>query len=148
MNDSDNKKWVYCGVFIDNATASYLDAILKLNEIVPEGWKKYLHHMTLAFNNKTGGSQYIFDHYKGQFGKLIPMEVESIGVSDKAIAFGIKYSGLCQNDRPHVTAYVSPDGKPVDSNKITEWEKIDSNPITFFGRIGYFDGKNVVYGNE
>lgn len=148
MNNLDNKKWVYCGIFIDNATASYLNFILKLNEISPEGWKRYLHHMTLAFNNKTGGSQYIFDSYKDRFGNLVPLTVESIGMSDKALAIGIKYSGECQNDRPHITAYVSPDGKPVDSNNIKLWNKLDGHPIRFFGKIGYFDGQKVVYEKE
>lgn len=149
MSDLENKKWVYCGVFITPELADYLESTLKLNEIAPEGWKRYLHHMTLAFNEKTGGSQYIFDSYKDRFGRTVPMVVDSIGVSDKAIAIGIKYKGgECQNDRPHITAYVSPNGKPVDSNKIKVWNKVEGHPIRFFGKIGYFDGQKVVFENE
>ena len=51
-----------------------------------------------------------------------------IGISDKAMAFKFRRSGIvtpCKNKIPHITICTFNNGKPVDSNKITEWYDLD-----------------------
>lgn len=72
--------------------------------------------------------------------KSIPLIVDELGWSDKAIAFKcrseiINLNGVCANKIPHITAYTINDGKPVDSNYITNW--IPIIPMTVFARL-YF----------
>ena len=70
--------------------------------------------------------------------KLIPLFVDELGWSDKAIAFKcnsdiINLNAICANKIPHITAYTINDGKPVDSNYITHWIPITS--ITVFAKL-------------
>lgn len=54
------------------------------------------------------------------------LEINGIGVSDKAMAFRVNLSKeLCANKIPHVTICTFNSGKPVDSNNITEWNDIE-----------------------
>jgi hypothetical protein len=50
--------------------------------------------------------------------------VEKIGVSDRAIAFGVGTDLSIVNKLPHVTIAVAPGAKPVDSNYISDWKSI------------------------
>jgi hypothetical protein len=70
--------------------------------------------------------------------KLIPLFVDELGWSDKAIAFKCKgdiinLNAICANKIPHITAYTINNGKPVDSNYITHW--IPITPITVFAKL-------------
>ena len=59
-------------------------------------------------------------------------------MSDKAIA--IRVNGeMSANAIPHITIACSPTGKPVDSNKITNWREID--PFTISGKIDVLQAK-------
>jgi hypothetical protein len=55
-----------------------------------------------------------------------PLEINGIGVSDKAMAFRCNIpENLCANKIPHITICTFNGGKPVDSNNITEWKDIE-----------------------
>lgn len=103
----------------------------------------YLHHCTLLhksqYNNNKNIYRDIITLQKIIYpNKLIPLFVDELGWSDKAIAFKCKgdiinLNTICANKIPHITAYTIKDGKPVDSNYITHWVHI--TPITVFAKL-------------
>lgn len=69
--------------------------------------------------------------------------VNAIGMNDKALAFRVsmpqigsartgelEFIPLCANTTPHITICTFGDGKPQDSNNITEWTEIAPIGIT------------------
>lgn len=105
----------------------------------------YLHHCTLLHKSQYNNNKNIYrDIITLQKiihpNKLIPLFVDELGWSDKAIAFKCKgyiinLNAICANKIPHITAYTINDGKPVDSNHITHW--IPITPITVFAKLDY-----------
>lgn len=131
------KNWIYYGVFLDDDESqrvyNIVDSLPGIN--IPEDWKKYTHHMTITFNDKSEVAQAWANATNPRLGEDVLLKATHVGVSDKAIA--IKVSGeMSANDIPHITIACSPIGKPVDSNKITNWREID--PFTINGRIDVF----------
>lgn len=120
----------YTGVMIEGEEVARLekefgDRLAVLGVEFPEGWKKPDdYHMTITL-----GELSLSMKMAGIIGSEIELEVNSVGVSDKAIAAGV--SGLfSRNEHQHITmAY---EDRPADSNEITEWI-----PIKPFKVIGY-----------
>jgi len=71
--------------------------VTALGHLIPNGWLVHAHHMTIA----------------------------TIGKSDMAVAVGVE-GYVSGNKIAHITLGVSPDGKPVMSNDITNWKNLDS----------------------
>ena len=65
--------------------------------------------------------------------KDVTLTVTELGLSDMAMA--VKVEGYPSNNAiPHITIAVNPNGgKPVMSNDITEWTKI--NPFKVVGKV-------------
>lgn len=126
------KTWIYYGVFFSNKTKQVILEhakhwiYKKFNNDIPDDWKIYCDHMTLVFNNGTSEAQEDADFYEkwalGQTGSLI---ITDIGISNKAIAFKVKYTSRITNKTPHITVAVAPDAKPVNSNDIEKWYELD-----------------------
>ena len=136
----ENNNWIYFGVFLhDNVKERNNVAIENQGMDIPYNWKIYNHHMTIAFNNGSEESQKLFDSYKKYLGKNIVLTVDGIGISDDAIAVRVKWDLPIANKIPHITIATPPDGKPVNSNKITKWYNI--KPYTITGKIGYYARK-------
>ena len=122
------KTWIYYGVFFSDKTKQ---AILehakhwiykKFNNDIPDDWKIYCDHMTLVFNNGTSEDQEDADFYENWgLGRTESLIITDIGISNKAIAFKVKYTGRITNKTPHITVAVAPDAKPVNSNDIKSW---------------------------
>lgn len=103
----------------------------------------YLRHCTLLHKSQYNNNKNIYrDIIMLQKiiypNKLIPLIVDELGWSDKAIAFKCKgdiinLNTICVNKIPHITAYTINDGTPVDSNYITHW--IPITPITVFAKL-------------
>lgn len=94
----------------------------------PEGWKAFAHHMTIIYGQGLPAS------LKGDAGKEIKLVATHVGRSDKAVA--VKVAGYYSNNEiPHVTVAVNitEGGKPVDSNKIGDWQSIE--PIDLYGMV-------------
>lgn len=127
----EKKNWIYFGVFISD-DAKHLNemAIEKQGMDIPFNWKMFNHHMTIAFNDGSEESQKLFDSYKIHFGKKIKLIVNGIGISDDAIAVRISFKHPIANKIPHITIATPPNGKPVNSNKITKWYDIEPYQIT------------------
>jgi len=93
-----------------------------------KGWKLFCHHMTIAFPG-------IPEFIKPYVDSVQQLEVISVGVSEKAVA--VRVIGFhSENKIPHITVAVNVQGggKPVDSNKITSWFKLDT-PIKLTGVV-------------
>lgn len=122
----------YSSVLLDEksqlALSAWADKNVKVNGIrLPilvrdSGWKMICHHMTIKF----GGTPDYVQKYIGTDQKL---EVTHLGISDKVVA--VRVIGFhSENKIPHVTVAVNAKngGKPVDSNKITEWVPVEKGP--------------------
>jgi len=120
INEDDKKTISYSAVVLDHESSELL--LNKFNGEIPDGWKKYAHHMTIALGkaiedeNLLGSSQIL--------------TVTQIGKSDMVIS--VRVEGFpSKNKIPHITLAVNPEGgKPFMSNKIEEWEDIEPFEIT------------------
>ena len=131
------ENWIYFGVFLDADESERVYRIVdSLPGIdIPSDWRKYAHHMTIIYNNKSEVAQAWANTTAPRMGEDVLLRATHVGVSDRAIA--IRVSGeMSANDIPHITIACSPIGKPVDSNKITNWREID--PFTINGKVDVF----------
>ena len=120
LNEDDKKTISYSAVVLDNESSeSLLDTF---NGEIPDGWKKYGHHMTIALGKAVEDENLL--------GSVQTLIVTQIGKSDMAVA--VRVEGFpSKNKIPHITLAVNPEGgKPFMSNKIEEWEDIEPFEIT------------------
>lgn len=106
-------------VVLDNASADKL--IKAVRHFAPADWKTYAHHMTINFGKGLTGD------VKDDLGKKVSLRAVAIGKSDMAMA--VRVEGYhSDNEIPHITVAVNIDGggKPVMSNKITDWKDLPS----------------------
>lgn len=120
-------KWIYFGVFLDNESKNILYNHVK--EYIPQDWKIFCHHMTIAFNNKTERAQELYNNYSKYFGQEIKLEITHIGISNDAIAVKVNYMNDIQNKIPHITVAIPQNGKPVNSNYIENWKPLNKTFI-------------------
>lgn len=113
---SASPRVLYSGVMLDEKSKSML--LAKLGQHIPEGWKTFAHHMTITFGKPLPN--------RDDIGKDVTLNVKEIGINDMVIA--VKVEGYpTTNDIPHITIAVNVNagGKPVMSNKITNWKSLD-----------------------
>ena len=120
INEDDKKTISYSAVVLDNESSELL--LNKFNGEIPDGWKKYAHHMTISL-----GKAIEDENLLGSSQTLI---VTQIGKSDMVMA--VRVEGFpSKNKIPHITLAVNPEGgKPFMSNKIEEWNDIEPFEIT------------------
>ena len=120
IKEDDKKTISYSAVVLDHDTSELL--LNKFDDEIPDGWKKYAHHMTIALGKAVEDEDLL--------GSIQTLIVTQIGKSDMAIA--VRVEGFpSKNKIPHITLAVNPDGgKPFMSNKIEEWEDIEPFEIT------------------
>lgn len=113
----------YTGVVLEGSEADRFESEVKtrLDEMgihVPEDWKKPdIYHMTIRLGELGLGAK-----MAGAIGTEVELQAYSIGISDKAIAVGVR--GLySKNDIQHVTFAF--EDKPADSNEIKHWFNIE-----------------------
>lgn len=133
------KKWIYYGIFF---TENQQKALLKrantiLKELnkgdIPLSWQTYCEHMTIIYNNKSVEREEIAEGMELMLGNIYSLHINSIGISDKAIAFGVD-NFETQNKTSHITIAVAPGEKPVESNNISNWIKLEKG-FTIKGRL-------------
>ena len=91
-----------------------------------KGWKLVCHHMTIKFPG-------IPEFVKPYLDSVQHLEAISVGISDKAVA--VRVVGFHSDNKiPHITIAVGNGGKPVDSNKIVNWTKLET-PIKLTGVV-------------
>lgn len=83
------------------------------------------HHMTMAFHNFL--TDKVLEWAILNDGKVESLKVVSYGWSDKAFAVAVETDVPSTNKIKHVTCAINLDknGKPVDSNSITNWVNVD-----------------------
>lgn len=126
------KTWIYYGIFFSDKTKR---AILehakhwiyeKFNNEIPDDWKIYCDHVTLVFNNGSPKAQEDADFYENyMLNQYVSMNITHIGITNKLIAFQVDYE--IENKHSHITVAVAPDAKPVNSNDIENWYKLDES---------------------
>lgn len=129
------RNWIYCGVFLDKESKSRLEKIA--TKLVDNDWKLYCHHMTIAFNNGSEKSIELYEFYKNYFGARTEIIATHIGISDDAVAVKVQFNGDTLNKTPHVTLATPINGKPVNSNYITNWKPLKT-PIKLMGFFSEF----------
>jgi hypothetical protein len=127
-----------------NASVSYYGAMLtdasrekllySISSKIPEGWKDYAHHMTIARGGPKKEEVQKFMPNMGFPDKIFTMTAVAIGINDKALAVKVETDIPSDNDVKHVTVATSPDGKPQHSRDITEWTPL-SIPISLDSKL-------------
>ena len=123
--------WLYYGLFLDNDTRNRLFDFVNdehFGNILKKADKIYLDHCTLLhISQYQRGDEYALNTLLLSEPKYsIKMYITHIGLSDKAMAFKVRgIEKLCANKIPHITICTMNNGKPVDSNNIKTWFKLD-----------------------
>lgn len=101
---------------------------------MPEGWKIFAHHMTIAFGKPK--SQATADYVKDSIGDTVELMAVAVGKSGEAMAVLVETVAPSDNRRKHITVAVPQGGKPFNSNRIAghEWKSLDI-PITLYGKV-------------
>ena len=105
---------LYSAVVIEEASQNVLFG--NIGKLIPEGWVKYGHHMTINLGPLKDKSLLGTEQY---------LVVTKLGISDMAMAVEVQTDIETKNEISHVTVAINPNGgKPVMSNYITKWEHI------------------------
>lgn len=120
----------YFGLFLDTDTKNRLMDILTdnidYNIALNVADRIFIDHCTLLHVSQLHGNSEIYNYLKGYVGEEFQIVINGVGISGKAMAFRVdKKSVVCVNDIPHITIATFREGKPVDSNKITNWKNIE-----------------------
>lgn len=119
----DNNWIYYAAVVEENDKKRLLDIAKKNIGEIPNDWKIYCHHMTFVYNDQSPERQKFAEEIDKMLGTKCLLYIDSIGVSDRAIAFGVG-NVKTQNEHSHITVAVAPGAKPVESNNIINWKEI------------------------
>ena len=118
----NKEKILYSAVVLDEDARDHLIKLVGDYVDIPFTWKKIAHHMTIIF--KEG----LPEQLKDDLGKRVHLHLKNIGVSDDAIAVEVEgYPST--KEIPHITVAIPKDGKPADSNSITDWRPIEEDII-------------------
>lgn len=125
----------YFGLFLDTDTKNKLIDILTdnidYNIALNVADKIFIDHCTLLHKSQLEGNEELQSYLESNLGKCISIKLETIGISDKAMAFRVRgVDNICANEVPHITIATFRGGNPVDSNKITNWRYIEPIVIT------------------
>ena len=136
------ENWVYVGIFLDNASRKKLKKLY----IIPQGWKEYIDHMTVIFNDNSEYAKYVKSICDQLGEKKIELKVVSQGISNKAYAVRVDLpAGIpCGNKISHITLACSPEGLAVDSNYIENWHNI-SKAFSVKGTLKIFKSNGLTY---
>lgn len=134
------ENWIYVGIFLDMRSKRKLQKLYQ----IPDGWTPYFDHMTVVFNDHTKAAEDIYSVCKYLEGNKYKLQISGSGIDGKAYAVSVNTpagvpSGNAIN---HITLATSPKGKPVDSNNIANWSKINTNRLFVTGTLKIFRGNN------
>ena len=130
IRESENNV-VYYGVFIDDESKS------KLSSFIPDdAYKVFCDHMTIAF--KTQFTEEIVSYCEEMLGEEVELTATHIGMTEDVIAVAVETECESLNNTKHITlCTLSPKGRPVQSNNITDWQPLPT-PITLHGTVKAF----------
>ncbi len=104
--------------------------------------KEYLHHITLSFRPKKHEISMI------NFGQEIEVEVTGIAEDQQAqvLECSLPKNVYCNNERPHITVATNGETPPKYSNQLLKLNTLPlSEPISIKAKIGYWNGKDILY---
>lgn len=105
---------LYTCVLLEQASQNVI--FHNLEHMIPEGWTRLGHHMTICLGPMKDKTLLGGEHM---------LRVTHVGLSDMAMALRIETDIQTKNEIPHVTVAINPDGgKPVMSNDITKWQDV------------------------
>jgi tRNA uridine 5-carbamoylmethylation protein Kti12 len=107
---------LYSCVLLEKASQNVL--FHNLEKMIPEGWVRFGHHMTICMGPLKD---------KSLLGTEQLLAVTKVGISDMAMAVAVSVQSDIEtkNEISHVTVAINPDGgKPVMSNDITNWQDV------------------------
>ena len=105
---------LYTGVFLEKASQNVL--FHNLEHMIPEGWKRFGHHMTICLGPMKD---------KSLLDTEALLRVTHVGLSDMAMAVKVESDIKTKNPIPHVTVAINPEGgMPSMSNDITKWQDV------------------------
>lgn len=130
IRESENNV-VYYGVFIDDESKG------KLSSFIPDDANKvFCDHMTIAF--KTQFTEEIVSYCEEMLGEEVELTATHIGMTEDVIAVAVETECESLNNTKHITlCTLSPKGRPVQSNNITDWQPLPT-PITLHGTVKAF----------
>ena len=112
----ENSYVAYTAVVLEPESSQFL--LDKFRDLVPEGWKKYAHHMTINMKTINDGPA------NGLLGYKTTLKVVSYAKNDKVLAVEVQTDVPSENKIKHVTIATSPTGKPGESNDLTDWIRL------------------------
>ncbi len=122
MDAKEASNVIYSAIILDNKSHDLL--LNTFSSLIPDGWKKIAHHMTITLGELRD---------KTDIDKDVTLTVTHVGLNDKAMA--VVVTGYrSKNKTPHVTIAINPnDGKAKDSNDITNFKEVKQFEI--FGKV-------------
>ena len=130
LGEEEVKKVNYSAVVLDKKSR---DMLLKVfGNMIPEGWEKIAHHMTIKMGALENGSQEQQDMIDE---KMVMLDVVDYAIDNLVMAVGVK-GYETTNEKPHVTIAVNraEGGKPYLSNKLTDWKPLGF-PLELTGKV-------------
>ena len=121
-------KVLYSAIVLDQKSKSKL--LEKVGLLIPKNWTIYSHHMTIKLGE-------LRPEQKNLVGLKVRLTVDEFGKGEKVIAVKAHADGIkSDNATPHITVAVDTanGGKPVMSNQITKWYRID-RPLLLTGVV-------------
>lgn len=134
-----NNNILYISIDLDNESRLKLKSFCEptVQDVFGEGAIYKCHHMTISHYSKLDEETLLWCEENN--GREFTLYVDSIGVSDKAIAVAVDVDGVISKQAyPHITVAINPltNGKPVDSNYITDFEDVYQN-IELHGKLEF-----------
>lgn len=125
---SETKKISYSAIVLDDNQQKTLKSWFYDNYYNDEysEWKYIGHHSTINLGE-------LPPEFKEHLNKQVKLKIIEIGFSEKAIAVKVEENIYRKRENPHITLMTSKNGKPFDSNNITNWTKV--KPFTVTGKI-------------
>jgi hypothetical protein len=123
---------LYCALVLPEESKQ----ILLSNFKAPDGWAVYADHVTIAFGKSLEDVR--LEQYDGDG---VIFRVTDIGQSETAIAVKVEFKNnrfaCIESAFPHITLFVNKKagGRPVDSNKITDWAPVKDKFIYLKGIV-------------
>lgn len=110
----------YSAVMIEEPAEIQKIIELAKHYIPSQGWiSSDNYHMTISKGNLPDSLR-----MRGDLNSQVELTINTIGISDKAIAFGV-IGYYSKNEMPHITIAFKQGAGPVDSNNIQNWKPID-----------------------
>lgn len=138
LDEQQDMPWLYWGLFIHEKDKRILvemanRELMKINrKKIPNNWEVYCDHITVVYNDGSTAAETFSDRLNGMSNMEMMYSVSKIGFSERVIAFGVE-GVISQNEQPHITIAVAPGAKPVESNYIKNWYRIE--PFSLFGTM-------------